>query len=42
MAEVDDKILTALQDTLKVLTALKDTLSEVGERVNRLQEWVET
>ena len=41
MPEVDDKIVTALQDTLKVLTALKDTLSEVGERVNRLQEWVE-
>lgn len=41
MTVVDAKMVTALQDTLKVLTALRDTLSDVGERVNRLQEWVE-
>lgn len=41
MADVDDKTQTALQEMVKILAALKDTLLDVGERVNRLQEWVE-
>lgn len=41
MPEAEDKVLAAVQDTLRVLTALRDTLSDVEERVNRLREWVE-
>jgi hypothetical protein len=41
MPEVEDKVLAAVQDTLKVLAALRDTLSDVEARVNRLREWVE-
>ncbi len=40
MAEGDDKA-QALQELARILAALKNTLFDVGERVNRLQEWVE-
>jgi hypothetical protein len=41
MADVEERILAALQDTRNVLAALRVTLTDVGERVSRLQEWVE-
>lgn len=41
MPEVEEKVLAALEDTLKVLAALRETLDDVGDRVNRLRDWVE-